>query len=99
MGGQIEGVNELVEEVLTEFVARIEARVPTPSLHDTPCLYVLVRLEWVGSAEGVEGEGVRGDAEEVLTEKALMVCSFQRVKMRGLVVYCERSTHEMQRWV
>ena len=53
--GQIEGVGELAKEVLTEFVPRIEARIPTPPLNDTPCPYVLVCLEWVGSAEGVEG--------------------------------------------
>ena len=46
---------------LEEFV---DGRAPTPSLNDTPCPNVLGRLEWVGGAEGVEGEGA-GDCDRV----------------------------------
>ena len=39
------------------FVALVGVRAPTPSLNDMPCPSVIGRIEWVGSTEGVEGEG------------------------------------------
>ena len=40
-----------------DFVALVGVRAPTPSLNDIPCPSVIGRIEWVGSTEGVEGEG------------------------------------------